>query len=211
MSFAQVAATPSLAGLAVSDAPEGMSLIRRPDAAAAIWRRTPLPAFQGWIDGLPVQHLPRGRVILRPHAVPDMVTALCEQAGTPHGPHRTRLIDDIAALADIFAATMAAQVLHLRLDVVQTDACRKFHIDMLRARLICTYHGPGTQYGLARQGRDPAQIHQLPTGAAMVMRGRLWPARPDTGFVHRSPPIAGTGQARLVLVLDPVDDAKAGP
>lgn len=211
MSVAQVAATPTLAGLAVSDAPQGLSLIRRTDAAAAIWTRRPLPALQRWLDDLPVTQLPRGRVILRPHAVPDMVTALCEQVGTPAGPHRTRLIGDVAALADIFAATMSAQILQLRLEVVETDACRKFHIDMLRARLICTYRGPGTQYGQAARGQDPAQIHQLPTGSAMVMRGRLWPARPDANLVHRSPPIAGTGQVRLVLVLDPLDVDETQP
>lgn len=206
MSVAQVARTPTLPGLAVTETPEGLSLIRRADAAAVIWARAPLPAFQRWLDDLPIAQLPRGRVILRPHAVPDMLTALCEQAGTPPGPHRQRLIGDIAALADIFAGAMAAQVLQLRLDVVGTDACRKFHIDRLRARLICTYRGAGTQYGNATHGHDPAQIHALPTGSAMAMRGRLWPPRPDPGFVHRSPPIAGTGQARLVLVLDPVDD-----
>ncbi|MFD1509079.1 DUF1826 domain-containing protein [Lacimonas salitolerans] len=211
MSVAEVARTPMLPGLAVTDTPEGLSLIRRADAAAAIWTRAPLPAFQRWLDDLPSDQLPRGRVILRPHAVPDMLTALCEQVGTPPGPHRQRLIEDIVALSDIFATTMGAQVLQLRLDVVGTDACRKFHVDMLRARLICTYRGPGTQYGLARQGNDPAQIHDLPTGSAMVMRGRLWPPQPDTGFVHRSPPIAGTGQVRLVLVLDPVDDPDDQP
>ena len=29
---------------------------------------------------------------------------------------------------------------------------------------------------------------------------------PITGLLHRSPPIEGTGETRLVLVLDPIDD-----
>lgn len=211
MSLAAMSHTPALPGLVVARDPAGLSLVRRADAAAAIWARSPLNEFQGWLDGLPPNLLPNGRVMLRPHAVCDMVTALCSQAGLPAGPNRDRLIGDIAALADIFSGLSGARFLSLRLEAVDTDACRKFHTDNIRLRMICTYRGPGTQYGLAAPGGEPPEVHDLPTGAVMVMRGRLWPARPDPGFVHRSPPIATTGQTRLVLVLDPVDDVDMDP
>jgi len=38
------------------------------------------------------------------------------------------------------------------------------------------------------------------------MRGTLWPAKPATGLLHRSPPIEGSGETRLLLVLDPIYD-----
>ena len=67
----------------------------------------------------------------------------CEASGLPDGAERARLVDDAAALADIFAGLMRARHLRLRFDVVTTNACRKFHIDAVTARLICTYRGTG--------------------------------------------------------------------
>jgi len=154
---------------------------------------------------LAIAQLPRARVILRPDAARAFVQEACDSAGTPPGPERERLIDDIAALADIFAGVTGAPWLRLRLDVVTGNACRRFHIDRVTARLVCTYRGTGTQYGFS-DGDEPADIHTVPTSAPFVMRGTLWPPRPDPGLLHRSPPIEGTGETRLMLALDPIHD-----
>ncbi len=193
-------------GVAVVGNPEGLSPFLKPGCAAALWQRYVLPGFQNWIDGLDPDCLPRGRLILRPDAVPQAVARLCASAGMPVGPHRDHLVDDIAALADVFADLMQARWLRLRLDVVTTNACRRFHIDAVAARLVCTYRGTGTQYGNSPDEQDPARIVTVPTGAPILLRGTLWPARTETPLLHRSPPIEGTGEARLVLVLDPIDD-----
>ncbi|MGY6411964.1 MAG: DUF1826 domain-containing protein, partial [Alkalilacustris sp.] len=74
------------------------------------------------------------------------------------------------------------------------------------ARLLCTYRGTGTQLGIAPDGRDPDPIHTAPTGAVLILRGTLWPTDPSANLHHRSPPIAGTGETRLLLVLDPIFD-----
>jgi hypothetical protein len=193
-------------GVGVADTPEGLSALHRPDCTAAIWRRQPLTGFQSWIDGLDPDVLPNARVILRPEAVRDAASEVCNASGTPTSPERDRLVDDIAALADIFAGLMQARWLRLRLDVVTTNACRKFHIDAVTARLICTYRGTGTQYGISTDGAEPRRIFTVPTGAPIVLRGTRWPERPRSALLHRSPPIEGMGETRLVLVLDPVDD-----
>jgi hypothetical protein len=145
-------------------------------------------------------------VILRPEAVRDAASEVCDTSGTPAGLERDRLVDDIAALADIFARLMRARWLRLRLDAVTTNACRRFHIDAVTARLVCTYRGTGTQYGISTDGAEPRRVFQVATGAPILLRGTLWPERPRSGLLHRSPPIEGTGETRLVLVLDPVDD-----
>jgi hypothetical protein len=165
-----------------------------------------LPGFQSWIDGLDGDVLPRARVILRPEAVRDAASEICDASGTPAGPERERLVDDTAALAALFADLLRARWLRLRLDVVTTNACRKFHIDRVTARLVCTYRGTGTQYGVSTDGAEPRRIFTVPTGAPILLRGTLWPERPRAGLMHRSPPIEGTGETRAVLVLDPVDD-----
>lgn len=189
----------------VVDEPERLSAIRRPGCAAAIWRRRPRGAFQFWIDALAPEHLPQARVILRPEDVREAAFAICEAAGTPNCAEREQLIDDTAALADIFAGLMSAPYLRLRYDVVNTNACTKFHIDAVTARLICTYRGTGTQYGFSIHGAEPRRVFTMPTGSPILLRGTLWPEGQRFDLLHRSPPIEGTGETRLVLVLDPVE------
>lgn len=193
-------------GVAVATKPSDLKTLLRPGCAAAIWRRQPVYGFQSWIDGLDPAQLPRGRVVLRHETVRDALLHFCEISHTPMTPECKWLIDDVAALSDIFADLMKVRHVGLRLDAVATNACRKFHIDALTARLICTYRGMGTQYGISPDGNDPKRVFTVPTGSPILMRGTQWPEQPRTGLLHRSPPIEGTGETRLVLVIDPVFD-----
>ncbi len=209
MNFIRETVREGAIGVGVAETPDGLSALHHPGCAATIWRRNPLRDFQSWIDALPAEQLPRTRLILRPAAVRQAIFELCEATGTPKGPERKRLIDDIAALAGIFAEVMDTNWLRLRLDVVTTNACRRFHIDAVTARLVCTYRGTGTQYGISPDGAEPSRVFTVPTGAPILLRGTLWPEDPRSGLLHRSPPIEGTGETRLVLVLDPVADPES--
>ncbi len=211
MSFAREIVRDAAIGVGVANTPEGLSAIHHPGCAAAIWRRSPLPGFQAWIDAVEPERLPKARVIVRSEHVRNLASQICETVGTPASCERDRLIDDAAALADIFAGLMRTQYLLLRLDVVTTNACRKFHIDAVTARLVCTYRGTGTQYGVSTDGAEPKRVFTVPTGAPILLRGTLWPQRPKSGLLHRSPPIEGKGETRLVLVLDPVVDPQEAP
>lgn len=206
MSLAQAQLRGLAVGVSVVDTPDALGTFLSSGCAAAIWRRQPTRDFQDWIDGLAPDQLPNGRLILHSDAVQSAMTSLCDIARTPKGPERARLIDDVAALTQMFAVLMQAPYLRLRLQAVATNACRKFHIDAITARLVCTYRGTGTQYGVAADGGDPARVFTVPTGAPILLRGTLWPAEPAAGLRHRSPPIEGTGETRLVLVIDPVFD-----
>ncbi|WP_111732156.1 DUF1826 domain-containing protein [Roseovarius amoyensis] len=186
--------------------PDGLSAIRRADCAGAIWERQPLPRLRRWIDNLAPDQLPRARVVLPEDRVCDALMDITNACGTPKGLERDLLISDVSTLAAIFANVMRVSYLRLRLDVVCSNACRKFHIDAVTARLVCTYRGTGTQYGFAGKGREPDHIFTVPTGSPIVLRGTRWPETPVSGLLHRSPPIEGTGETRLVLVLDPVTD-----
>jgi len=187
--------------------PSGLRVIHRPSCAAAIWERDPLPRFQRWIDAVPAEQLPKARMILRPEAVYDALLHIARACKTPECTELDLLIEDVTALAAIFASIMKSPFLRLRLDVITTNACSKFHIDAVKARLICTYRGSGTHYGLSENGNAPEQIMAVPTGSPIILRGTRWPEAPVSGLLHRSPPIVGTGETRLLLVLDPVDDA----
>ncbi|MEM6463781.1 MAG: DUF1826 domain-containing protein [Pseudomonadota bacterium] len=203
--------TDAAIGVAVADRPEDLSAIHHHGCAAVIWRREPLPDFQSWIDALPRQQLPRARVILRPEHVHDAVEHIFATADIPDCKERTMLVDDTAAQASIFARLLGAPFLRLRFDVITDNACRKFHIDSVKARLVCTYRGTGTQYCNATGGEEPQQVFTVPTASPIVLRGTLWPAESKSGVLHRSPPIEGTGETRLLLVLDPIFDPEGQP
>ena len=191
-------------GVGVAEQIENLSVIHKPGCAAAIWRRSPPLGFQGWMDAVSADDLPSARLILRPSEVKSAVEQLCEQSGMPYGAHQSWLVADVENLAVRFADIMKVPYLRLRFDVIRTNACRRFHIDAISARLICTYRGTGTQYGISVDGAEPKRVFTVPTGSPMIMRGTQWPETPRSGLLHRSPPIEGTGETRLVLVLDPV-------
>jgi len=177
-----------------------------PDCAAAVVaRQVPRDVLDG-LGSMDPAILPRGRVVVQPQGVGTVVAQLCDIAKMPKGAIREWLEADIATLAKAFAEMMDAQYLRVRLDVITTNACRRFHVDAISARLICTYRGTGTQYGLQVNHADPEAITTVPTGVPILLRGSLWPPKPASGLVHRSPPIEGTGETRLVLVIDAVND-----
>lgn len=194
--------------IAVAENPENLRAFLQPECAAVLWQRQPQRAFQDWIDSLDPSSLPQGRIVLRPSAVASAVATLCDTAGMPRCVERDQLINDIRTLAKVFAELIQTPYLRLRLQAVTTNACRKFHIDSITARLVCTYRGQGTQYGISTDGQDPERVFSVATGAPILLRGTLWPARPASGLLHRSPPIEGSGETRLVLVLDAMSSAE---
>lgn len=192
-------------GLSVTGQVQGLADLKRDDCAGLIWQRPANRAVQAWLERLSPQQLPHTRVTLKPDVIAGFLRGLCSSQGVPDCAERDMLIADIASLAQVFAGVMRCDFIRLRLDVVQTNACRKFHLDAVTARLVCTYLGTGTQFGAGQQGTepDPARIGTVPTGAPILLRGTLWPSSARPGLLHRSPPIEGTGETRLVLVLDP--------
>lgn len=192
--------------VSITNVERGLDSFRDPACAATIWNRDVPADVTTWLAGLDPDLLPDGRVSLRVQALREAVAHLCDIAQMPEVPQRAWLIDDIDMLAQRFAGVMKAPYLRLRLQAVTTNACRKFHLDAITGRLVCTYRGTGTQYGTSLGGNDPDQIFTTPTGAPILLRGSLWPSKPASGLLHRSPPIEGTGETRLVLVLDPIID-----
>ena len=152
------------------------------------------------------KNLPCGRVTLKREEVSSAVHHLCEIAEVPFGIERAWFEADISTLAAHFSKILNSKYIRLRLDIVTTDACRKFHVDAVQARLICTYKGLGTQIGNLNKDGEVVSVKQLETGVPMILRGTLWPRNTKAKLVHRSPPIEKLGEERLLLVLDAVDD-----
>ncbi|MEP4197085.1 MAG: DUF1826 domain-containing protein [Aliishimia sp.] len=193
-----------IAGVAVQQKPEQLGVFKTPECSATIWQRQAMPNFQAWLDTLSSDNLPSTRQILQPQNVQAALCDVCDAVGLTDDPHRQHLIRDISALAHLFCDLMDAPFVRLRLDRITTNACRKFHVDAISARLVCTYRGTGTQYGVSVNDAEPADVFTVSTYSPILLRGTLWPAQPETGLLHRSPPIEGSGETRLVLVLDPI-------
>ena len=193
-------------GIGVLEDIKDFGILRKPGVAATIWRRQ-LPAeFLRWLDNLPPEHLPSARIVVRSDIVRDAINTICTSFGMPDDLNRSYLVDDSVMLSEQFAELMQSEFVRIRFDVIQDDACRKFHIDAVTARLVCTYRGLGTQYGISVDGNEPKRIFTVPTGAPMMLKGTKWPEPPASGLLHRSPPIEGSGMTRLVLVIDPIID-----
>jgi len=190
---------------------EGLEQFKKPQYTASIWRRPAVPVFQKWIEGLSPDQLPSARLVLKPLAVRPALEQVFDDAGAADEQERRVLIDDIAKLAIQFCDLMDAPFTRLRLDRVSGNGCSKFHIDNIVARLVCTYRGTGTQYGVSENGAQPNRVFTVATGDPMVMCGTKWPDKEGVKLLHRSPPIEGLGETRLVLVLDPIFDSDKHP
>jgi len=175
--------------------------IMQPHVHLAIWRRgctAPLPILD-WdaIDDIDAD--------IAVDRLASDVPAVLAAAGYPvMTPAIAAFATDLVALAANFASLLTCDDVRVRLDVIDTDACRKFHADQVTVRLLMPLVGPGTQWmraGTESLGPDG----QLEVGDVGLFKGRVWAEEPV--ILHRSPPIAETGITRLLLVIDPLDAA----
>ncbi|MEW4447842.1 DUF1826 domain-containing protein [Qipengyuania sp. JC766] len=190
---------------ALSSDPDVLHDIRQPDCNLAVWTREPLAGIGDLLGGSQTNI----RLTTRADEVPDQIRTELDRAAYPSGAVRDALIADIAGLGRRYAAILDLAEIELRLEIVTTDSCRKWHADYVSARLITTYCGQGTQWldardaARVRDGCDPVRPRALATGDVGLFKGRLATEHPA---IHRSPPIAGTGEKRLLLVLNPAGE-----
>ncbi|MGE0748845.1 MAG: DUF1826 domain-containing protein [Rhodospirillales bacterium] len=203
--------------IVAGDTIDVLARIADPDVDLAIWHR-PAPALvEGWLAQAPPAQLPHGRVLVRRSALDDALAAVFAESSVPASLATRRLADDIAMLTRAFAVLACTDEVDVRLETVTDDGCWKFHRDYVTIRLLASYLGPGTQWvaaadaeaALLRQRDFGGPVGQLPRFAAGVFRGAR--GAPDTGMVHRSPPIAGSGTMRLLLALSPPSAASPQP
>lgn len=188
----------------------GLQRILHPGTDLVVWSRS-IP--RDIIAELAVLGLDDLDDILLSSPIGMLDKALSHALGEAGYPDTPGLRADIAMLARQQAALTGDDDIRIRLEIVETDACRKFHTDYVKLRTITTYLGCGTQWTEATRPElagcvDGPPIRQIDTGAVAIFKGRLWEERP--GILHRSPPIGGSNAQRLVLVIDPAP-CKAQP
>ncbi|WNL42730.1 DUF1826 domain-containing protein [Halomonas sp. PAMB 3264] len=128
------------------------------------------------------------------------------------------LIEDIATVASAVAFLFETDTVGVRLRLLNSAMCPRFHCDNLAVRLVTTYVGPGSEWlpehavnrlglGAPRADRpevaaDPHAVQCLECGDIALIKGSGWIGCEERGLVHRSPALAG-GEKRLLLTIDP--------
>jgi hypothetical protein len=121
--------------------------------------------------------------------------------------------EDVMTLAKEFIQFTESSEIGIKLEIVTTDSCKFYHVDMLTYRLITTYAGATTHWmpneyvirsGLGQQDNTKAVTnenlyHTLPKYSVGIMKGEK--QNEGKGLVHRSPPLVA-GQERLILRMD---------
>jgi len=181
---------------------EEINVLLNTDVDGVIWHRQIEPTLLSALEALPAGEVENGRFCLPVDGVGECVSNHFRNWGWNIGPAQQWVADDVQVLARRLAQILSISEVRLRVELVHDDACRKFHQDFVRARLICTYSGPGTVYGIVEEDDEPARTGNTPTGMPILLKGRLWPGPSDPTLKHRSPQISGTGISRLVIVLD---------
>jgi hypothetical protein len=176
--------------------PAALGAILLPGVTLAVWQRALPHDVARWLAGLDVDAIQDLSFGCEVAALQAEVEDGLIQAGYPVGPFRDWLTRDMAGIGRQFASLLELDELVIRMEVIETDACRKFH------------RGPGTQWLRADDAEAFAKgtcvegltVEQLATGAVALMKGRLWEL--ERPLVHRSPPLEGTGLLRIVMVMD---------
>lgn len=179
--------------------PDILDGVHAPACALAIWQRSLPEALTAALQPLPLDAINAIATTIPEYPSKGLIAALLVTAGYT-APAIPWLAADIIDLAGRHAHIHRAGANRLRLEVIETDACRKFHADHVTTRLICTYFGPGTQW--IEAGDSMGIPSSLATGTVAIFKGHT--LLPDPTILHRSPPIMASGDRRLLLVLDPV-------
>jgi hypothetical protein len=137
----------------------------------------------------------------------------------PDAENKALFLDDLFLLVDMFACLFDLEEVGLRLNVLSSAMCPRFHVDKIPCRLVSTYVGSGSEWlheahvirdrlGLGghvsdhNSGlHDKGRINQLKAGDVALMKGDEWPTSLGRGVVHRSPS-ASLENKRLFLSLD---------
>lgn len=171
-----------------------------PGNALALWRRCLPEPLRAALRGMALDTVDDLDFTIAPPIAPATLALKLALAG--YGERAAvALAGDMLRLARVQAEVSGADRLRIRLEVVESDGCWKFHADYVTRRLLTTYVGQGTQWTKAD---DRERIGQMATGEVGIFKGRLLLAQPPV--LHRSPPIGDSGEQRLLLAIDPATE-----
>ncbi len=199
----------------ISDRPDVLQEIVNPDANITIWERPVQAEINRELTGLGPRDLRDKRIPTSGATFGTDVRTFMLASGLDLNdfPH---FLEDLQRLADIFFSISKDLDVCFRLVTTDEDDCRRFHVDYRQLRMLCTYQGPGTEWLPEAQvnreeleGGGPneriirfGEASHLSPFSVGLMKDDAWPGNKGFGLVHRSPPVAGSGQMRVMFCLD---------
>ncbi len=185
-----------------------LAVINQPGTELAIWKRQLPVLLREWIKGLNVSCYPEKRILIKPNDLRRALQPILNGCHMPAGDMRDLWVQDIADLVYVFSEITSADLVDVRLERINHDACWKFHRDYVDTRLITTYSGPTTEWvrpehsdqALREQKKYTGPLEHFGLQDVAFFKGNL--SGSDQGIVHRSPALAGTRLSRLVLCLN---------
>lgn len=123
----------------------------------------------------------------------------------PNAEGKEAFIADMAFLVEVYSELLGCDRVGLRIEVLDTAMCPRFHIDRVGIRLLTTYCGVGTQWlsdyqgALTQINEQTVTISQAKAFDIVLLKGSLWPNNQQAGAIHRSPAVE---QTRVLLALD---------
>jgi hypothetical protein len=205
------------AGIETCTKIDGLGAIKETGTELVIWRRTLPSDFKEWIQQLAASGLPHLRILLAPIDVRSALNPMLDECGLPKDSMRELMISDITDLAHVFARITESKRVDLRLENINDDSCWRFHIDYVEARLLTTYRGATTQWvqpayakqAINEQKEFSGPLERLDIDNVAIFKGKS--AAKANGIVHRSPPIVGTGESRLLFCLNKQSELSPDP
>lgn len=199
----------------ISDQELDLTRIRDPGVNICLWRRPVEPRIALELAPLRPPQLPDVRCNTSRGSFDDDVSKLLRNQHLDPGAFENWRAD-LAHLAAGFFALSDGRDVSVRLEATDVDGCRRFHTDRTHLRLLCTYRGPGTEWLADEQVDRNAQCKGAPNEDIVrfgeprrfkafwvgILKGTTYPDNAGRGLVHRSPPIAGSGQTRVLVCLD---------
>lgn len=136
---------------------------------------------------------------------------------------RDTFLAELDHLSELYTDLIGCPNIGVRLEVLNSAMCPRFHVDKTGIRLLCTYLGQGTQWlddiyadrsklGLASANiddsdsgliLDPKGVHQAQRFAVVLLKGSMWQGNGTRGIIHRSPPVLDN-KLRVMLAIDAI-------
>ena len=200
---------------AIGNQPDVLQQILNPGVNLSLWQRPVHEEISRELSSLEAADLPDLRCPTSLDSFDDDVCELLLQQELDPSDFSCWRID-LRRVAGYYFEIISNRDVILRLVTTDSDDCRRFHTDRTHLRLLCTYRGPGTEWLSEEQVDRQAQGSGAtnddiirfgePSGFAPfwvgILKGTAYPGNAGRGLVHRSPPISGSGQTRVLFCLD---------
>ena len=181
--------------------------ILEPDRVITVRRRCDAP------QGAATSFLQEGPRLLLGYGTADTLQAMFHDFFTPNS---LPLLEDAIALVRDYCEISGLSQARMRLEQIRGDSCRRFHVDNVGLRMLCTYVGPGTEWvppvlalGQNREDINAETIRRIRTGDVAILKGSAWSGVGLKGILHRSPPLSGRPEDERIRLLLTIDESAA--